>query len=158
MTTRSVLVLGALLATAACSPTITNHGHRLDSEALAQIEPGVSSREDVTRLLGSPSAIGTFDLERWYYISQRMEQQAFYTDEITNQDVVSIDFDATGVVASVDQTDMSAARQIEPVDDKTKTMGNEFTLLEQLLGNVGRFNTDPSAIDGQIGRRPPPGS
>ena len=34
-------------------------------------------------------------------------------------------------------------------------MGNEFTLLEQLLGNVGRFNTDPSAIDGQIGRRPP---
>ncbi|MFO1067605.1 MAG: outer membrane protein assembly factor BamE [Geminicoccaceae bacterium] len=155
MTTRSVLVLGALLAATACSPTISNHGHRLDSDALAQIEPGISSREDVARLLGSPSAIGTFDLERWYYISQRMEQQAFYTDEITNQDVVAIDFDPTGVVASVDQTDMSAAKQIEPVDDKTKTMGNEFTLLEQLLGNVGRFNTDPSAIDGQVGRRPP---
>lgn len=153
--TRSVLVLGALLAATACSPTISNHGHRLDSDALAQIEPGISSRDDVARLLGSPSAIGTFDLERWYYISQRMEQQAFYTDEITSQDVVAIDFDPSGTVASVDKTDMSAARQIEPVDDKTKTMGNEFTLLEQLLGNVGRFNTDPSAIDGQIGRRPP---
>ena len=44
-----------------CTPTVTTHGHPLDQDQLAQIKPGVTSREEVTRLLGSPSTIGTFD-------------------------------------------------------------------------------------------------
>jgi outer membrane protein assembly factor BamE (lipoprotein component of BamABCDE complex) len=132
----------ALAQVAACSPTVTNHGYRLDPEVLAQVTPGVSTREQVQRLLGSPSSIGTFDGERWYYISQRTEQMSFYQSEVTAQDVVTIDFDGQGIVREVGSRDLAQAVAVAPSSDKTRTMGNELTLLQQLLGNVGRFNTD----------------
>lgn len=130
----------------ACSPTVSNHGYRIDPDTLARVQPGVSSREEVYRLLGSPSSVGTFDTERWYYISQRSEQMSFYQSEIVEQDVITVDFDAGGVVRDVAKQDMSMAEAIEPSTDKTRTMGNEFSLLQQLLGNVGRFNTGTDAV------------
>jgi outer membrane protein assembly factor BamE (lipoprotein component of BamABCDE complex) len=132
----------ALAQLAACSPTVVNHGYRLDPEVVAQITPGVTSREQVLRQLGSPSSIGTFDYERWYYISQRTEQMSFYQTEVTAQDVVTIDFDERGIVRDVNQRDLEQAIAVAPSPDKTRTMGNEPTLLQQFLGNVGRFNTD----------------
>src|SRR3712207_9437882 len=79
------LVAAAVLAllAAGCSPTVSTHGHHVDAEELAQIKPGVTSREEVERLLGSPSTIGTFDQERWFYVSQRSEVMSFYQADIT---------------------------------------------------------------------------
>lgn len=151
------LALPALLlaAAAACSPTVSNHGYRIDPDTLSQVQPGVTSREEVYRLLGSPSSVGTFDTERWYYISQRSEQMSFYQSEITAQDIVTVDFDRSGVVREVGKQDMSLAQNIEPSTDKTKTMGNEFSLLQQFLGNVGRFNsgTDGTGRSTTVGRQ-----
>lgn len=153
MPARSSRIATALLslgAVAACSPMVSNHGYRLDPDALAQVQPGVTSREQVYRILGSPSSVGTFDTERWYYISQRTEQMSFYQSEIVAQDVVTVDFDAGGVVREVGKQDMSAALEVEPSGDKTKTLGNEFSLVQQFLGNVGRFNN--SAGTDALGR------
>ena len=131
------------LGVGGCSPQVTNQGHRLDRDPLAAIQPGVTSREQVYRQLGSPSSIGTFDRERWYYISQRIEQMSFYQREVTNQDVVTIEFDDSGIVSDVQSRDLSAALAVEPSPDSTLTLGNELTLIQQLLGNIGRFNTQP---------------
>lgn len=143
-----------LAASAACSPTVSNHGYRIDPDTLSQVQPGVTSREEVYRLLGSPSSVGTFDTERWYYISQRSEQMSFYQSEITAQDIVIVDFDRSGVVREVGKQDMSLAQNVEPSSDKTQTMGNEFSLLQQFLGNVGRFNsgTDSMGRSTTVGR------
>ena len=86
---------------AACSPTVTTHGHAISPSDLAAIQPGVTSREEVTRRLGSPSTIGTFDTERWFYVSQRNEVLSFYQADVTAQDVVQIDFDGSGIVTDV---------------------------------------------------------
>ena len=94
---------------------------------MAQIKPGLTSREEVTRLLGSPSTIGTFDQERWFYVSQRTEVMSFYKADITQQDVVRIDFDANGVVSDVHTHGLELAQAIEPDPNQTRTLGNELT-------------------------------
>ncbi|MDX6749227.1 outer membrane protein assembly factor BamE [Geminicoccaceae bacterium 1502E] len=127
----------------ACSPTVKNHGYRIDETRLAQITPGVTSREEVRRLLGSPSAAGTFEDDRWYYISQKTERMSFYQAELVAQDVVGITFDERGIVAGIEQRGLEDAQAVEPSDDTTRTLGNDLTVLQQLLGNVGRFNTGP---------------
>lgn len=136
----------AVTLVGACSPVITNHGHRLDPDVIAEIQPGVTSREEVFRLLGSPSSIGTFDSERWYYISQRTEELSFYQRELTEQDVLAVEFDAAGIVSDLGRRDLAQALAIEPAPERTETLGNELTLLQQLLGNVGRFNTNPEDV------------
>lgn len=136
-------VVALCVIVGACSPTVRTHGHRIDETRLAQITPGVTSREQVEALLGSPSAVGTFEDDRWYYISQKTERMSFYQSELVAQDVVSVRFDDKGLVADVQQHGLEQAEAIEPTSETTRTMGNELTLVEQLLGNIGRFNSGP---------------
>ena len=136
----SLAVIVPLLL-AACSPTVTQHGHRILSEDLERITPGVTTQRDVLALLGSPSAQATFDRDRWYYVTQQSERTSFYQSELTQQDVIIISFRADGTVDTVGQRNIEQAQNVEPVQDRTRTLGNELTLVEQLLGNIGRFNS-----------------
>lgn len=129
-----------LVGLVACSPTVATHGHRIDGEALARIQPGLTSRDEVLGLLGSPSSLSTFDDGSWYYVSQRTERRSFYQANVVDQQVVTISFDDNGTVEAVEQVDLADARPIEPVERKTPTEGNELSVLEQFIGNVGRFN------------------
>ena len=144
------VAVGALAP--ACTPTVSTHGHSLSAGDLAQIQPGVTSREEVARLLGSPSTIGTFEKERWFYVSQRNEVVSFYQADVTQQDVVRIDFDGNGIVSDVRAHGLELAQAIEPDPNKTLTLGNELTAVQQILGNIGRFNSTPELRPSQ-----PPG-
>lgn len=137
-------IIASLLALVACSPTIATHGHRIDDAALARIEPGRTSRDQVVALLGSPSSWSTFDETSWYYVSQRTERRSFYEADVVDQQVVTINFDDSGLVREIDRVDLADARSIDPVDRKTPTEGNELSVLEQFIGNVGRFNLPES--------------
>lgn len=139
---RSLAAL-ALLALGACTANVSTHGHAVDPDQLAQIKPGVTSREEVNALLGSPSTVGTFDQERWFYVSQRNEVMSFYKADITKQDVVAIDFDGNGLVSDVHSHGLELAQAINPDPNKTRTLGNELTFVQQVLGNIGRFNSTP---------------
>ena len=135
------MVLGCALAAvllAGCEPIVHQQGHVRDAAVLAQIEPGVQTREDVARLLGTPSAVGTFDDKRWYYISRRTETEAFYAPELVDQDITEIAFDENGVVAEVTSLSLADARAIEPVEEESPTRGRELSFFEQIFGNIGR--------------------
>ncbi|MGF1475410.1 MAG: outer membrane protein assembly factor BamE [Geminicoccaceae bacterium] len=142
MIKRLVVFSLLLVSIGACEADVRTHGHRLDQRDLEQIAPGTSSREDVARILGSPSSLASFDDRTWYYIGQRTEQLTFYQKELIQQDVLKIQFDDTGTVASVDRYDLADAEDIDPASDVTPTEGNEFTVIEQFLGNIGRFNPE----------------
>jgi outer membrane protein assembly factor BamE (lipoprotein component of BamABCDE complex) len=143
------VALGALLGLAAlqisaCSPSVATHGHRLDPAALAQIEPGRTTRDQVLQLLGSPSSFSTFDDQAWYYVSQRTERLSFYQEDVVAQDVTAITFTDRGVVSAVDQHGLDQAQAVTPVERTTPTVGNELSVIEQLIGNIGRFNQAPA--------------
>ena len=134
----SCLVAGLVLI--GCVPQVSNHGYRLDEAAFAQIEPGRTTRDQVLQLLGSPSALTTFDGSVWYYVSQRSERLSFYQDNVVNQDVVTITFDDLGTVASIDRHGLERAHEVSFVQRETPTSGSELTAFEQFIGNIGRFN------------------
>ena len=134
-------LLGCALAAvllAGCEPIVHQQGHVSDPEALAEIKPGVQTREDVARLLGTPSSVGTFDDARWYYISRRTETTAFYEPDLIDQRVTVIAFGENGRVAEVTSLSLADARAVEPVEEESPTRGRELGVLEQLFGNIGR--------------------
>jgi outer membrane protein assembly factor BamE (lipoprotein component of BamABCDE complex) len=132
------LALSAL-ALGACAPTLDQRGNLPDPDDVLAIEPGVQSKEQVAQLLGTPSTVGTFDDKTWYYISKRTETTAFFTPDITDQQVLVVKFDAADVVEKVQLYSMDDAYEIEPVDRTTPTYGQKLTILQQLFGNIGRF-------------------
>lgn len=139
--TGAAIAAACVLATA-CSPRLDTRGNIPDPEALARIKPGEVSKLEVEEILGSPSSVAAFDNNTWYYISKKTETLAFYRPKVVESQVLVVQFDAKGVVTSVKQLDQSDARDVAVVGRETTTAGNEMTVLQQIFGNLGRFNKD----------------
>lgn len=138
---RQLLTASALAALlVACAPNITQRGNLPDPELLSRIQPGAQTRTQVADILGSPSSIATFGEEVWYYISSQTETLAFFEPEILDQKVIAIAFDDAGKVKTIRTYGLEDAQAIDPVSRTTPTGGREFTILEQLFGNLGRFS------------------
>lgn len=146
---RLAIALIIALPSVACEPIVETHGFVPSQERLAQLQPGVQTKADVRRLLGAPSTTGTFDEKVWYYISRRTESVAFYKAEVTDQQVVAIYFDDQDVVRKIERKGLEDARQIAFSERETPTAGNELGLVEQLLGNLGRFNDENTGTSPQ---------
>ncbi len=128
-------------ALTACGQSIDVRGNLPEPDVLSKISPGVHSRTDVASLLGSPSTISTFQDDKWYYIGQKTTQFAFFAPEVLERKIVQISFDPAGVVADSKIYTLEDGQDIDPVERITPTEGRELTFLQQLLGNVGKFNT-----------------
>jgi outer membrane protein assembly factor BamE (lipoprotein component of BamABCDE complex) len=124
---------------AACSADINQRGNAPDADRLALIKPGAQSREQVVQLLGSPTTISTFDKNTIYYISQRTKVVTFNKPQILSRKIVKISFDKNDRVAEVNNYDLSNSRDLDLIKRTTPTPGRQFTILQQLLGNFGRF-------------------
>jgi len=135
------LALFAAAATiGACSSRIDQRGNLPDPDLLANIEVGHINKQGVQETLGTPSSIGLFDQETWYYISQRTEKVAFFEPSVIDRKVIVIKFDPRGVVSEMTTLGLEDSRDVQIVERKTPTAGQEMGILKQLLGNVGRFD------------------
>lgn len=130
---------------ASCTAQVIPHGNAPEEGVVASIKPGITSQGQVAGLLGSPSTIAAFDPNVWYYISKTSESVAFLHPRTIDQQVVEIRFDESGLVKDVRRYDMSDQNQVDFVDRETPTAGHNLTIIEQLFGNIGRFNTKPGS-------------
>ena len=124
----------------ACATTVDHRGYVPDQETIERVRAGVDNRDSVARMLGSPSSVATFDDRTWYYVSKRTERVAFFNDKVVDQRVLAVAFDETGLVSELRQYTLEDGRIIDPVTRKTPTLGRELNIIEQLFGNIGRFN------------------
>ena len=140
-----VAVLSTLLAVSACTSRIATHGNLPDPERLAEVKPGEMAKDEVAEILGSPSSKSMFGEETWYYISERKETTAFFKPELTERKVLIVRFDKEGYVSALETLGAEDGREIDPVERKTPTAGNEITILQQLLGNFGKYTDSTGA-------------
>ena len=140
------LIAAAGLAALAsgCGPRIDNRGHDLDPDRIAKIAPGKLNRDDVREVLGSPSSIGILEKESWYYLSQRTETVAFFAPKVKERRILVVRFDDKGVVSDVRVLGAEDGRIVEINGRETPTSGNEYTIFEQLFGNLGRYKAPPA--------------
>ncbi len=140
--TRLITLLAvAMVVISACSADVSIRGNAIDRLQLAKIRPGVENRAAVRKLLGSPTNVSTFSDETWYYISQKDRRVAFSKPRALSREIIAISFDKRDRVTRVKQYSLANARDIDPVGRETPTPGREFGILEQLLGNFGRFES-----------------
>jgi outer membrane protein assembly factor BamE (lipoprotein component of BamABCDE complex) len=158
---RSRLVpLGAacavMLALSACQARVDHRGYLPDADEVARIKPGLQGRDEVRDILGTPSSTSTFTSDRWYYISKKTSQKAFFDPKVLEQHVLEIDFDSDGLVQEVRNYSLQDGEKIQPVARVTPSPGRELTFTEQLIGNIGKFNSPAGSTTGNP-NRPGPG-
>jgi outer membrane protein assembly factor BamE (lipoprotein component of BamABCDE complex) len=137
---RYLLLAAAALVAAACQPTVDYRGYQARSGDLAKVQVGMPKIE-VEALLGSPSTTASVALQgdSYYYISSRVEQTAFLDPVETERHVFAVRFDANDQVVSFANYGIEDGQVIDFSTRKTPTKGKELTIVQQLLGNIGRF-------------------
>lgn len=115
-------------------------GNKVDPESLKELVPGTSTKADVSAVIGSPTAKDTFDDNTWLYISELTQQRIGRTLGELEQNVVVVSFDGKGVLKSIEKRDKDDALPVAVVARTTPSPGTEASFLQQLLGNIGRFN------------------
>lgn len=137
------VLLGSIAVISACTPTQATRGNLVEDYRLSEVVPGVSTKSNVLQSLGSPTTQAPFDDNVWYYISQKTEKRGFMDPKVVDEKIVVVAFDEDGVVQIAQPIDADRL-DVPRVRRKTPTGGNEVTVLQQLLGNVGRFNRPES--------------
>ncbi len=117
-----------------------SRGNKVDPELLAQLVPGTSSKKDVIALIGTPTSKAAFDDNSWLYIGEVTQPAIGGTQSIGEQQVLVMHFDAGGVLRSIDKRSKDDAASVSVVSRTTPAPGNSTSLIQQLLGNVGRFS------------------
>jgi outer membrane protein assembly factor BamE (lipoprotein component of BamABCDE complex) len=134
-------VLVAALGLASCTVSVDQRGNLPDPDKLATVQPGSTTKEQLAKILGTPSSASTFNDDTWYYISRKTKQIAFLSPTVLDQQVFIVNFDSKGVVKDIDHRSLADGENITPAPGATPAPGRELTFMEQLIGNIGRFNS-----------------
>ena len=151
-TVRTIMIAACLTTSAAvlaaCSPVVEERGYIFDPNDLTKIQPGITSKEQVRSIMGSPSTTSTVDGEAWYYICSKFETTTFYRPKEVDRAVAAFYFEKTDVVQEVAYYGLEDGQIVNFVDRTTPTRGKELTVLGQIFGNLGRYNAPGAAIPG----------
>jgi outer membrane protein assembly factor BamE (lipoprotein component of BamABCDE complex) len=135
-----VIVSGAA-ALVSCAPAVDQRGNLPNPDKLSEIHAGSTTKDEVAKILGTPSSVSVFNNDKsWYYISRRTSQTAFFEPDVLDQQVYIVNFDDQGVVKAIDHKALEDGKEITPVARATPAPGRELSFLEQLIGNLGKFN------------------
>jgi outer membrane protein assembly factor BamE (lipoprotein component of BamABCDE complex) len=115
-------------------------GNKVDPDQLKELVPGTSTRDDVTALIGSPTARATFDDNTWIYVTQQTRPRIARTLGVVSQTVVVMNFNDQGVLQTFRTLDQADALPVEMASQTTPSPGTEASFMQQLLGNIGRYN------------------
>lgn len=136
-----LLTLGTATLIGGCTPTVAKRGNIIEDYQLSEVVEDVHTRKDVLRIMGSPTTRAPFDENIWYYIGQYTEKRGILDPEITDERIIIVTFNNKGIVDTI--TEKEKGRIAIPIArEKTQTHGNELTVMQQLLGNMGKFNTE----------------
>ncbi|MEZ5921682.1 MAG: outer membrane protein assembly factor BamE [Parvularculaceae bacterium] len=137
---RVIVFAAALMSLQGCISYRSNHGYVLErGETALTAKEGVDTKESVLAKYGEPSMIGTFDRNRWYYMSSADASRAFFRPETTARQVVEFSFNDDGVVNTVKTFDLADSVDVKVSSKTTPTRGKELGFWEQLLGTVGQL-------------------
>ena len=151
--------LASVLLLAGCgwlAPAPIVRGNHPDPDALKELVPGTSTRQDVTALLGSPTAHETFDDNTWLYIGEHTQTRVGSFPAVLSQKVVVVTFNDQGVLQTISSRDKADAMPVTVIARTTPSPGTEANFFQELFGNIGRYVPATSPGSGGGGGAPAP--
>jgi outer membrane protein assembly factor BamE (lipoprotein component of BamABCDE complex) len=137
-------------------PPPQTRGNKIDPDQLKELVPGTSTQADVTSLIGSPTQKATFDENSWLYITETTRPRVAQTLGVLDQGVVVLTFDDHGVLSGIKKLTQADAVPVSVATRTTPSPGTEASFMQQLVGNIGKFNPTGSGGFGGGGGAPNP--
>jgi outer membrane protein assembly factor BamE (lipoprotein component of BamABCDE complex) len=133
-----LLGVGGVLLLAACTTQYRNHGYVPTEAEMARVDIG-DTKSDLETVIGRPSARALLQDDRWFYVRSRYRDYALRPPAEIDREVLVISF-ADDAVTNVERYGLRNGRVVPLSRRVTSPTTAGVPLLEQLFGNIGRFN------------------
>ena len=134
------IFLTLLFYLSACSPRQSKHGTIIDKEYFRILKDSTLTKPEVAEILGPPSIKGTFSDNTWYYISHVNREFAYFQVKKIDQIVIKIRFTKNQEIKYIQAFNKKNGKEIKINKNRTFTKATDSNILQELLGNVGKYN------------------
>ena len=121
-----------------CTIKKQDHGYDFDGDDLKKLKINISMSE-VTKIMGTPSAISSINKNIWYYISLKTKQVAILRPKVNNYKVLELKF-SNNKLTHITLYTNDKLRKLDFKKWETPVRGSNEDLLQDFLYNIGRFN------------------
>ena len=135
-----LLNLILLIATSSCITRIEKHGYMFDETDYEMMQEGVTDKEKVLRILGSPTIISDLDEdEAWIYYSEDVKRLLFFMPKVTERNIIVIRFNRENIISKLRKIDLSQEEKKLAFSSKhTAVESQKIGFFKSLFGNVGQ--------------------
>ncbi len=137
---RNFFLIIFLIALSSCVARLEKHGYMFDLSDYDKLQEGVTGKERVLKIMGSPTLVSELsDEETWIYYSENVEHLLFFKPNIKERQVLVLKFNEGGVVKYLEKFNLDDEnKNVTFVSSYTKIDDHEAHLFKSFIGNVGQ--------------------
>jgi outer membrane protein assembly factor BamE (lipoprotein component of BamABCDE complex) len=132
-----------LIALNACVSKLDKSGYMFDMSNHNLLQEGITSKERVLKIMGSPTLISDLDSdEAWIYYAENLKRLLFFKPDIISRDVLVIKFNEFGTIRELNRIDLNdEEKQLQFAANFTNVESRKIGFLKSLFSNVGQVKS-----------------
>ena len=140
-----------LITVTNCAPkkVVKHHGVPFLEKKQNSLIVNETNKNDVTKVLGTPSTKSLFDDNMWIYIERKQTQSQLKNlgkMEIYKNDILVLEFDKVGILKNKKLYDINNMENIILAKDTTQTINRNKTFLYDFMSSMRQKINDPLGV------------
>ena len=123
-----------------------HHGVRFLDKKQEKLTINKSNKNDILKLLGSPSTKSTFDNDLWIYIERTTDNSSllkFGEEKIIVNNVLLIEINNMGLLEKKEFFNLNSMQKIKFTEKTTETLNKKSTFVYDFLSSMRQKINDP---------------
>jgi len=132
-----------LIALNACVSKVDKRGYMFDMSDHNLLQEGITSKERVLKIMGSPTLISDLDSdEAWIYYAEDLKRLLFFKPDVISRDVLVVRFNEVGTIRELSRIDLNnEEKQLQFAANFTNVESRKIGFLKSLFSNVGQVKS-----------------
>lgn len=129
-----------LITVSSCVSRVDKMGYIFELSDHDILQEGITSKERVLKIMGSPTLISDFDSEVWIYYSEDVKNFLFFKPEVTERNVLVIKFNDAEIVKEMKRINFSdEVKKLNFVSNHTTVDSHKTGFFKSIFSNVGQI-------------------
>ncbi len=130
-----------IVLSTSCISNYEKRGYAFELSDYNLLQEGVTSKEGVLKLMGSPTIISDLSSdESWIYYSEEVKKILFFLPKVVERKVVVIKFDDLESVRNIDEYDLdNEESKMKFVQEYTEVKSHNIGFFKSIFSNIGQI-------------------
>ena len=123
-----------------------HHGVRFLNKKQEKLTVNQSNKNDILKLLGSPSTKSTFDNDLWIYIERKTDNSSltkFGSERIIVNNVLLLEINSMGLLETKEFLDLTNMQELKFAEQTTENQYKKNTFVYDFLSSMRQKINDP---------------